>query len=358
MSKAKETTALFRRYPELAGRIPWLPLCAGPTPVERVDPDALGFPGAELWVKRDDLTSPLYGGNKVRKLEFLLAWARRKGARRVITAGAAGSHHALATTVHARGLGLKVSLVLFPQHLTPKVRQVLLLDHAYGAELRFTSRMQFVPAAMLAARMAHLPDRPHVIPPGGSDAVGTLGYVSAALELAEQVAAGEAPVPDVVHVTAGTLGTVAGLALGLSLAGLPTRIHATRVTSRIVTNERVLRRLVRGAARVLHAAGLPVEPEDALRRVVLRHDQIGAGYGRETPAGRAAAERFEASGLALDATYTAKTAASLLDELDDGVTGTHLYWHTLSAGLPIEAAEGVGPNSLPAPFRDFLAAGG
>ena len=210
---------------------------------------------------------------------------------------------------------------------------------------------------MLAARMAHLPDRPHVIPPGGSDAVGTLGYVSAALELAEQVAAGEAPMPDVVHVTAGTLGTVAGLALGLSLAGLPTRIHATRVTSRIVTNERVLRRLVRGAARVLHAAGLPVEPEDALRRVVLRHDQIGAGYGRETPAGRAAASASKRPD-SRSTRPTPRRRPQAPRRARRRRDGNHLYWHTLSAGLPIEAAEGVGPNSLPAPFRDFLAAGG
>src|SRR5688572_13833817 len=131
MTSTTAQPLLFDRYPQLA-RIPWMSLAEVPTPVQPID---LQIGGAECWIKRDDLTSQIYGGNKVRKLEFLLAHAAARGVKRLITAGAAGSHHALATAVFGRQTGFAVSLVLFPQPLTDHVRAVLLTDAALGAEL-------------------------------------------------------------------------------------------------------------------------------------------------------------------------------------------------------------------------------
>src|SRR5690606_39010549 len=103
LTQASHTPALFRRYPELATRIPWLPIGDFPTPVEPLD---LGgaTQGAELWVKRDDLSGRPYGGNKVRKLEFILADAKSRGVERLITVGAVGSHHALATALDRKSV--------------------------------------------------------------------------------------------------------------------------------------------------------------------------------------------------------------------------------------------------------------
>ncbi|HET9983870.1 MAG TPA: pyridoxal-phosphate dependent enzyme [Longimicrobiales bacterium] len=342
-------SALFRRFPRLEGRIAWTPLGRFPTPVQE-----LPVGGGHAWIKRDDLSGEEYGGNKVRKLEFLLADARQAGASRLVTAGAMGSHHALATAVYARRLGLEATLVLFPQPLTPHARRVLLTDVALGAELRFTRRMEFVPGALLAARWAHRREGAYAVAPGGSDARGTLGYVAAALELAEQVAAGEAPRPEVVHVAAGTLGTAAGLAIGLALAGLDTTVAATRITGRIVTNERTLARLVRGALALLEPGGVRLDPAEALRRVELRHGQIGAGYGQETEAGRRATSLFEEVGLRLDPTYTAKAAAELLAD-PPGPERPTLFWHTLSATEPaLRAPEAELEARLPEPFRRWL----
>ncbi|HEX6938186.1 MAG TPA: pyridoxal-phosphate dependent enzyme [Longimicrobiales bacterium] len=354
----EQPPALFRRYPEAAGRLPRVPLATLPTPVE---PLALDTPaarnGAELWIKRDDRSGEPYGGNKVRKLEFLLAHAKAGGVTRLITAGAAGSHHALATTVYGRALGFDITLVLFPQPLTDHVRSVLLLDHALGADLRWTPRMELVPLALTRARRAHRAERVHVIAPGGSDPVGTLGYVSAALELADQVAAGEAPRPAAIHVAAGTLGTAAGLAIGCALAGLETRIHAARITSRLVTNGHALRRLITATVRLLHRAGVPAPaPEAALARVELRHDQIGAGYGHPTAAARAATETFAAAGIRLDPTYTAKAAADFLAAAAREPAGPRLFWHTLSAVEP-EPRGDARPEQLPEPFRRYLERG-
>lgn len=343
--------ALFRRWPHLADHLPRVPLATLPTPVERL-PERIA---PHAWVKRDDLTGEPYGGNKLRKLEFLLADASRQGARRIITVGAAGSNHALATLVHARSLGFATTLVLFPQKRTERVLRTLLMDQGLGAELRFTRRMETVPLALLAARWAHRDEAVYVVPPGGSDAVGTLGYVSAGLELAEQVEAGELPAPAIVHVAAGTMGTAAGIALGLHLGGLPTRVAAYRITSALVCNRRVLGKLVRGAADLLAKGGIaPPEPGAVLSRVDLLDEQLGPGYGIETPAGAQAARALGGAGLSLEPTYTAKAAAGFLDALRRDPGATHLFWHTLSAVEPTAAADGVTVEDLPPPFRRYL----
>jgi D-cysteine desulfhydrase len=348
-----DAPALFRRFPRLRGPIPWLPLGRFPTPVE-----PLRLAGAaDVWVKRDDLSGEPYGGNKVRKLEFVLARARRRGAERLVTGGAAGSHHALATTVYGVALGFRVTLVLFPQPPTRHVRDVLLHDVAHGAEIRWVRRMELVPAAMGLARFAHRSERPCGVAPGGSDPFGALGYVSAALELAEQVAAGEAPAPRAVHVAAGTLGTAAGLALGFALAGLPVRVVATRIISPLVANPWLLRRLVRRTARLLADAGLGEVPvAEALAGLELRGGQVGRGYGHATGAGERATRRLSAAGLALDPTYTAKAAAALLEGIEREREGPVLFWQTLSARDPTPAA-GLPPvSALPEKVRRWVEA--
>lgn len=346
---------LFQRFPALAGSLPWLPLAQLPTPVQPLTVEHAGRV-VTLLVKRDDLSALPYGGNKVRKLEFLLAQARAEGATRVVTAGAFGSHHALATTVFGVRNGFAVSCVLFPQHRTPHVQDILRMIAAHGAELRFTRRMEGVPFALRRARWAHRGETVCTIPPGGSNAAGTLGYVNAALELDAQIAAGECDVPSVIHVAGGTLGTAAGLALGLALAGRRIPIQATRITSTLVTNPRTLRRLLRGTAALLERAGVRVpDVGSAMDLVSLRDDQIGGGYGHETPAGRAAAEAFRGAGLVLDPTYTAKAAAAVLaDTAPAG--GPVLFWHTLSAAEPLDAARGLDVLRLPRPFAAALAA--
>lgn len=343
--------ALFRRWPDLSERIPRVPLATLPTPVERL-PDSIA---ARAWVKRDDLTGEPYGGNKLRKLELLLADAVGTGARRLITVGAAGSNHALATVVHGRRIGFATSLVLFPQRRTERVVRTLLMDHSLGAELRFTRRMESVPLALLSARWAHWGERVYVIPPGGSNARGTLAYVSAGLELAEQVEGGMLPPPDIVHVAAGTLGTAAGIALGLRMAGLSTRVAAYRITSTLVCNRRGLSKLITGAADLLAAAGIPrPDAEAAVLAVELRDEQLGRGYGLETPEGREAGRTLATAGIELDPTYTAKAAAGFLAAARENPSAVHLFWHTLSATEPAAAAEGVSVADLPAPFRRYL----
>ena len=323
---------LFERFPGLEGRVRRIPLARLPTPVE-----ALPVDGADAWIKRDDLTGAVYGGNKVRKLEFILARARENGDTRLLTVGALGSHHALATTIYGRALGFDVSVVLLPQSPTDHVSEVLEGMRAHGAEVRLVRSAAAVPAGVAAARIAHRRTRVRTIAPGGSDALGTLGYVNAALELADQIGQGLCPVPREVHVAGGTLGTATGLAIGFAVAGLPIDVVAHRITSRVITNRRQARTLADGVLAMLGAtasAGRLPSRSEALRRLRLAHDQIGRGYGFETRSGIEAREWFAANaGVELDATYTAKAAAGFL-AATRASGGPLLYWHTLSAVSP------------------------
>ncbi|HEX6309063.1 MAG TPA: pyridoxal-phosphate dependent enzyme [Longimicrobiales bacterium] len=352
MAEPSPELPLFRRAPLLMSSVPRIPLGSFPTPVESLELDTDRGP-RRLLVKRDDTGAEGYAGNKVRKLEFLLADARAQGASRLITAGAAGSHHAFATAYHGRRTGFDVTLVLFPQHITQHVRQMLLLDAAAGAELVWASRMEAVPYGIWRARVAHRREATCTIPPGGSNDIGTLGYVNGALELAEQIGSGSVARPSSIHVAAGTLGTVAGIAIGLAWAGLAIPVIATRITTRLITNERALAGLIRATLARLHAAGARDVPDvaAAAQLVELRHDQIGAGYGQATDAGTRATGLFAAAGLRLDATYTAKAAASLLA---DDRSALPLFWHTLSAAEPAELLARPS-RELPGPFARYLA---
>jgi D-cysteine desulfhydrase len=302
---------LLERLDGVRLSLPHASLGDWPTPVEPVR-----LPGApdDLWVKREDRTSALYGGNKVRKLEFLLA----DSGGPVITAGATGSHHVLATALHARTLGRDCIAVLVAQPPTEHARSMLELNLDACTEVIRLDRLP-ASAADLGRTVASVvlelarSRSATLIPPGGSSPAGALGYVNAGLELAEQVTAGACPGPDAVYVPLGTGGTAAGLALGLGLAGLETEVVAVRVATRITSNERYVRSLAERAHRLLRRHGLeaPMPPI----RVRAVHDAIGAGYGHVTAEGERAVRLAEACGLPCETTYTGKALAVALDEM-------------------------------------------
>lgn len=331
--------------------LPWVSLGEFPTPVERLE--LAGCAAAEVWIKRDDRSGKPYGGNKVRKLELLLARALEAGQRTAVTVGAYGSHHALATAIYAREVGLGSHLVLYPQPLTEHVLDDLLLDHAVGAEL--TRAAGPIRAVWRSRKLGKRADTARIAP-GGSDALGTVGFVEAGLELGAQVEAGELPSPDAIVVAAGTCGTAAGLALGCELAGLETRVVAVRVVPAVITNRFTVRRLKRGALKLLRRAGLEA-PLRASVPVEIEPRQLGAGYGVPTPAAEDAVTRMAQAGIEVETTYTGKAAAALFQA--GAFAGERvLFWHTYSSvDLAPRLAE-VDPGELPAAFHPALLEGG
>jgi len=346
--------ALFRRFPGLAGRLPHHPLLAGPTPVRSFPVD--GRP--DLWIKCDERSTEIYGGNKPRKLEFLIGEALLRGARRLVTSGGIGTNHGLATTLFAGRAGLATTLLLVDQPLTEGVRRQLRLLQGAGARLRYGGGVLGAAreGALELLRASFAGERPRIVPTGGSSARGNLGFVSAALELAEQVKAGELPEPRHVFVPVGTGGTHAGLVAGLRLAGLSTRVWGVLVTDLLAPSPARLARLARATLRELRrfAADAPT-PDVSPADFEYIDDQVGPGYGAPSEAGCDARDVAAALGVALDTTYSAKALAGLRAAAQHGVLdGPTLFWNTYNAVDVSPHVRLADPSELPAPFRKFF----
>ncbi|HEX8792709.1 MAG TPA: pyridoxal-phosphate dependent enzyme [Polyangiaceae bacterium] len=301
-------------------------LAETPTPVQRIA-SVGGLAPSELWVKRDDRTHAVYGGNKVRKLEALLADARARGARRLVTVGAVGSHHVLATTYFGKRAGFEVEAVLVPQPRTEHVVEVLRADLALGLRAYPVGSWSAAPWAISARAFAAggAAGKARVIPVGGSSVLGSMPYVDAGLELAAQIRAGELPEPDVCVVAVGSGGTAGGLAAGFAVAGLRTTVVGVCVSTPPWALSRLSHHFARACVRRRGPARSPL-------RLVIDRRFLGTGYAYPTPEGaeatRAAAELAD---LPLDPTYTAKTFACALWYLRARRAKHVLYWHTLSS---------------------------
>ncbi len=356
---ADAAIALLRAYPALERALPRTPFLSVPTPVERLA--VPGVPDGTLFVKRDDRSCPLYGGNKPRKLEFLIGRARERGARTLVTTGGLGTNHGLATTILARSVGISTVLVLVDQPATAGVRETLRLQWAYGAA-QIAAR-NVAGAALHAARVlatsALRGERPQLIPTGGSSPLGDVGFVSAGLELAEQVRAGECPEPETIYVPVGTGGSVVGLTVGLRLAGLRSRVLGVLVTDILPPSSRSLARAARATLRLLRRAdpSIPV-PELTPADFPLLRGQLGAGYGAPTPAAERAVATAADLGLRLETTYTAKTLAEILARSTRGELGAGpvLFWDTYNAvDVAAQAPRSASEADLPAGIRRALA---
>jgi len=323
-----------------------------PTPVERVEGLATHPPGREVWVKRDDLSSPVYGGNKVRTLEVLFGQALRAGATRIHSTGAFGSNHATATVLHAPRVGLEPGVILFPQPRSASALENFLVMLAARPVVRVVPHWSFLPFGMAATRLSDRASnvRSSIMVPGGATEDGALGYVSAALELAEQVESGLLPAPSSVVVGVGSTCTSAGLLLGMRVAAelgigwrRPPRLVSVRVTPWPVTAKSRVVSLARRAA--AHFARVTGEPRWSRLGRLGEHLEVdgrwlGRGYGLSTDTGRDAIERWrEAAGFELDTTYSAKAVAAVLGRRSDGPL---LYWSTKStAPLPEVSPEDI-----------------
>jgi D-cysteine desulfhydrase len=304
----------------------------------------------QLWVKRDDRSGALYGGNKPRKLEFILGEALAEGKKSVLTTGGIGTHHGLATAVCARSLGLRAILVLLQQPVTENVRRSLLLDHAAGAELHYGSSIIRLTAVALRvlSREVLRGEMPYIVPTGGTSAVGALGCVNAAFELAEQVARGEMPEPEWIFVPLGTGGTVAGLVVGARLAGLRSRIAAVLVTDILPPSAARLSRFANRTMQVLrhHVPQIEDTTFSASDFTIIR-DYLGPGYGTPTAEARRARDLIlRTQDIQLETTYTAKCLAAVLDGCVSG--GPILFWNTYSS---VDPAAYLGPIPDPAHCR-------
>jgi D-cysteine desulfhydrase len=320
------TSHIHERFPALAETFPHLVLSERPTPVHELA-------GLGIWVKEDGaFGAGGWGGNKVRKLEWLIPDAKRRGRASILTFGGLGTNWGLATALYAREHGLETALALVDQPIDDHVRAQFARLEASGARIHrtHTKRRTVAMLPWLLARNVRGGRLPYLLPAGGSSAVGALGYVEAALEIAAQVEAGALPEPAHVVVPVGTGGTAAGLALGFQIAGLRSRVVGVVVNDQLRLDAAIFVRLARRTAALLERRGARLGPLQLEPGILdLTRDQIGAGYGHPTEAAESAAALAAEDGLSLDPVYTAKAMAGLLALRAEGRLGDPvLFVHT------------------------------
>lgn len=301
---------------------PRVPIGIFPTPIHRLDNISRAL-GAEIFVKRDDMTGLGLGGNKVRKLEFLLADAKEKGAEVVFTTGGAQSNHAMLTAAACRKLGMTPVLILKKRGVTARQGNQL-LEHLMGVDVRLMDTDDYADIYAEMDRVGQAMGRPYYkIPCGGSNALGTLGYVDCVREIRDQGVHF-----DHIICAEGSGGTMAGLALGAKLY-----LPEARVTGMMVDTdpfEKITVDLMREAAALL-GADVQVSRGDFDLR-----DLCGPGYAIPSEEGNAAVSLMaREEGLFLDPVYTGKAFAGLVAMAKEGAfkpTDRVLFLHSGGAG--------------------------
>ncbi|UCG74303.1 MAG: pyridoxal-phosphate dependent enzyme [Chromatiales bacterium] len=350
-------TLLTDRYPALFATLPYLQLAELPTPLDDADRMASELGIRRLWIKRDDVCAQPYGGNKVRKLEHLLADALQKGCDAVLTYGAAGSNHALATSIYAHRVGVDCYAVMTPQASTPKVADTLRYHALLGTKMVAAKGFQETVTARDAV-MANHPtggSKIYDIWWGGSSWVGATGFVNAALEIGEQLARDP---PDYLYVAAGTQGTAAGLALGLRLLGWQTQVVGVRVVPMPTRLPAAYDRLFRETGQELHAldGNFPIVDEP-FANFELRDEFLGDGYAIPTDGTTEAVEMAQKlASIGLETTYTGKAMDALVQDARSGrlADSSVVFWLTYNSHpYPPEIAD-YGVNDVPAEFRSHF----
>jgi L-cysteate sulfo-lyase len=295
-------------------KFPRLRITHGPTPLEPMKRLSEALGGPNLWIKRDDCTGLASGGNKTRKLEYLMAEAVQQGADTVITQGATQSNHARQTAAIAARLGMHCHIILedrtgytFEDY---KHSGNVFLDHLFGAsvsEVPVDTDMNRA-MAQLADKLKGQRRKPYIIPGGGSNPVGALGYVTCALELMDQANNIGVAFDSLLHAT-GSAGTQAGLVLGLYGARSQIPVYGVGVRAPKAAQEERVYSLACETAELLGVPG-SVQRDD----VVANCDYVGPGYGKPTP-GMIEAVKMLArlEGILLDPVYSGKGMAGLID---------------------------------------------
>lgn len=295
---------------------PSLSMAQLPTPIQKLEKLSKTLEGPTLYVKRDDLTEMAMSGNKIRKLEFLLADAVEKKCDVLITCGGQQSNHARTTAVMAAKLGMKCHLVL-RNSVGGALDGNLFLDRLFGAEIQFITPEEYEKVDILMAEMAdgykNKGHRPYVIPEGGSNELGTMGYFKAAEELAQQLSKMKLPIHHVV-LAVGSGGTYAGLLLGKFYYDLPFNIYGINVCDDAHFFVNKIYDLVKSSNK-LFDLNLTVSKND----IKIIDGYVGKGYALSRQEELEVIKKVaRMEGLILDPVYTGKAMFGLIDQIRQG----------------------------------------
>ncbi len=328
--QSNDRPLIFDLLPTLSQHIDWLNLNLVNAPIQKISE----LNHKHLWIKRNDLINDEYGGNKLARLEFILADVLKQKKSHVITFGGTGSNFCLAVAIYCKKLGLECTLCLFEQPVTVQVQQNIKLLHHFGAKI------DYIPSILKSSFNFYLRQRltelsAYFIAPGGATILGTVGAINSALSLKQQIDNGELPEPDyVICPTASNCG-MAGLVLGFLLADLKTTVIGVR-TGRdylgpipLNTPDTVKKTITKAYQYLQDKADL-TQKFDIVKPTII-NDFFGSGYGYPTEQGKSISQLFKQKlAIELEATYTAKTCAALVDLLEKPqyINKNILYWHT------------------------------
>jgi D-cysteine desulfhydrase len=344
----REEPLLFSNYPNLRTKVPWIPLLTNtPTSIERLTEleKEFNLDTGEIYIKRDDKDHPIYGGNKLRKFEFIFGKILKKKKKAVITNGGIGTNHGLACAVvcHELNPPLKCHLYLFHQPLTWHVQRSLLLFDKFGAKLHLGKGDIGTFIKFLFFKLRH--PRYFLMFPGGSplfgvgSSLGTVGFVNAAFELKKQVDQNGVREPDIIFVAGGSVGTAAGLVAGCKLIGLKSIVHIVAVYNSLTSNPSAVKRSANKAIKYLR------KKDKSIPKIKVTEDDfvfingyLGSGYGIKTSRGQNAVDKVsELEGhkndFKLETTYTGKAMAAMFDYLkqQENKNKTVLFWNTYNS---------------------------
>lgn len=346
-------------FPDLE-KIPWISLGEYPTDVEKLERmgEARGF--SNLFIKRDDRCNLVYGGNKVRKLEYMLGDAQRKEKKTLITLGAVGSNQVPAIGIFGSELGFDVVGILMDQPNAMYVRENLLLDQYYGIKIVYAKNEVSEIGAFLVEylRTEIGGGKPYFITPGASSELGNMGFVNACFELKQQIDNGEVVEPDYIIVPSASIGTSAGLYLGCKLAGLRTRVIGVRVAMAWLVTKWRMARMIRAINNYMRRYDSTVPLVEVKRDdLILLEDYLGKDYAYFTDCGSDCVnDMFNLENIKIEATYTGKALGGGLDWLKkrEETEANILFWNTYNSIDFSEKTVTIDYRSLPEKFHKYF----
>jgi D-cysteine desulfhydrase len=369
----REEPIIFSKYPNLKSKVPWTPLLKNtPTPVERLTEleKHLDLNGGEIYIKRDDIIHHAYGGNKIRKFEFIFGKAFKKKMKGIITVGGIGTNHGLACAIILKELSKKhqCELFLFHQPLTWHVQRSLLLFDFFGVKLHLSKGDVSAFIKALFFKLTH--PKYYFMFPGGTplfgfgSPLGTIGFINAIFELEQQINNNLIPIPDIIFVPAGSTGTAAGLIAGCKLLGLKTRVVTVAVYTDMIANASAVAKNANKALKYLYKRDknipkINVAEED----YEFIEGFLGSGYGIKTKRGQKAVDLlYDSEGkknrFKLETTYTGKALAGMIDYLKDENNKSKkvLFWNTYNSNDLDKYLKETDYNykKLPKKFHNFF----
>lgn len=352
---------LLDSYSGLKTKLAWIELAGLPTPVRRLEQLGNYLGHQQLYLKDDGMTNFDIGGNKLRKLEPILADAIAQGAKTIFTFGAVGSNLVTQTCAACSKVNLKSSVFLTPEPNSVQLQNNLLLDYSYNASLYFYPNNEFRKIGVLDAIVQYVLDYqklPYLVPIGASCPLGAVGYVNAAFELKKQIDQGLLPQPDYIYIALGSVGTLAGLALGLKIIGIESQIVA--ISSSLNEDDYYQQRfleLAQQTNQLLHNIDSSFALEDVTKiPVIFDFNFVGKGYAYFTQEGAQAIQIFkEYENLDLEGVYTGKCAAAFIEHIQtnpDLKNKIILFWNTF--GIREQIHDQQLYKQLPKPLQRFF----